>query len=454
MALGNLGARLQGIFDKLKNKGRLTEENISEALREVRVALLEADVNYKVAKEFIAKVKERAVGSEVLESLTPGQQVVKIVHEELTALMGESQARLATAPKPPTVILMAGLQGSGKTTTVGKLALWLKGQGKRPLLAAADIYRPAAIRQLEVLGEKIGVPVFALGDQISPVEIAGRALDLAVKQGHDYLIIDTAGRLQINQELMEELSAIKERVEPTEILLVVDAMAGQDAVNVAAAFDAQLAITGIILTKLDGDTRGGAALSVKAITGRPIKFTGTGEKLEALEPFHPDRMASRILGMGDVLSLIEKAQAGIDEEQARQMEARLRQSLFTFDDYLEQLEQMKKMGSMQEILGMVPGLGKQLKNIQVDEKQLVYVEAMIKSMTPAEREHPSIINGSRKLRIAKGSGRQVQDVNRLLRQFEQMQKMLKQMNAMEGAANKKGKKGKGSKLPFGKLPFI
>ena len=279
-------------------------------------------------------------------------------------------------------------------------------------------------------------------------------MDLAVKQGHDYLIIDTAGRLQINQELMEELSAIKERVEPTEILLVVDCHGRAGAVNVAAAFDAQLAITGIILTKLDGDTRGGAALSVKAITGRPIKFTGTGEKLEALEPFHPDRMASRILGMGDVLSLIEKAQAGIDEEQARQMEARLRQSLFTFDDYLEQLEQMKKMGSMQEILGMVPGLGKQLKNIQVDEKQLVYVEAMIKSMTPAEREHPSIINGSRKLRIAKGSGRQVQDVNRLLRQFEQMQKMLKQMNAMEGAANKKGKKGKGSKLPFGKLPFI
>ncbi|MEG1500442.1 MAG: signal recognition particle protein, partial [Clostridiales bacterium] len=333
MAFANLSERLQGIFDKLKNKGKLSESDVNNAMREVRVALLEADVNYKVAKEFIAKVKERSIGSEVMQSLTPGQQVIKIVHEELTQLMGADQAKLNISSKLPTVILMVGLQGSGKTTSSGKIALWLKSQGKRPLLAAADIYRPAAITQLEVLGEKTGIPVFSLGDKVSPVEISVQALEHARNNGNDYLIIDTAGRLHINEELMEELSSIRDQVDPTEILLVVDAMSGQDAVNVAEAFNAQLTISGVVLTKLDGDTRGGAALSVKAITGKPIKFTGTGEKLEALEPFYPDRMASRILGMGDVLSLIEKAQNAMDQEKVLAMESRLRQSRFTFDDY-------------------------------------------------------------------------------------------------------------------------
>lgn len=450
--MASLSERLQGIFDKLKGKGRLSEGDVNDAMREVRVALLEADVNYKVAKDFIAKLKERAVGSDVLESLTPGQQVIKIVHEELTKLMGAEQAKLTTAPKPPTVVLMVGLQGSGKTTSSGKIALWLKGQGKRPLLAAADIYRPAAIQQLEILGQKTGIPVFSLGDKVSPVEIAAQALEHARNHGNDYLIIDTAGRLQINEELMEELEQIRERVNPQEILLVVDAMAGQDAVNVAKAFDERLAISGIVLTKLDGDTRGGAALSVKAVTGRPIKFTGTGEKLEALEPFYPDRMASRILGMGDVLSLIEKAQASFDQEKMEEMAARLRQAKFTFDDYLDQLGQMRKMGDMRELVSMIPGMGKQLKNIEIDEKNLVYVEAMIQSMTPEERANPEIIKGSRKRRIALGSGRQVQDVNRLLRQFQDVQKMMKQMQAMQQNAGKKGKKGMRS--PFGNLPFM
>lgn len=450
--MASLSERLQGIFDKLKGKGRLSEGDVNDALREVRVALLEADVNYKVAKDFIAKLKERAVGSDVLESLTPGQQVIKIVHEELTKLMGAEQAKLTTAPKPPTVVLMVGLQGSGKTTSSGKIALWLKGQGKRPLLAAADIYRPAAIQQLEILGQKTGIPVFSLGDKVSPVEIAAQALQHAREHGNDYLIIDTAGRLQINEELMEELEQIRERVNPQEILLVVDAMAGQDAVNVAKAFDERLAISGIVLTKLDGDTRGGAALSVKAVTGRPIKFTGTGEKLEALEPFYPDRMASRILGMGDVLSLIEKAQASFDQEKMEEMAARLRQAKFTFDDYLDQLGQMRKMGDMRELVSMIPGMGKQLKNIEIDEKNLVYVEAMIQSMTPEERANPEIIKGSRKRRIALGSGRQVQDVNRLLRQFQEVQKMMKQMQAMQQNAGKKGKKG--MRNPFGNLPFM
>lgn len=450
--MASLSERLQGIFDKLKGKGRLSEGDVNDALREVRVALLEADVNYKVAKDFIAKLKERAVGSDVLESLTPGQQVIKIVHEELTKLMGAEQAKLTTAPKPPTVVLMVGLQGSGKTTSSGKIALWLKGQGKRPLLAAADIYRPAAIQQLEILGQKTGIPVFSLGDKVSPVEIAAQALQHAREHGNDYLIIDTAGRLQINEELMEELEQIRERVNPQEILLVVDAMAGQDAVNVAKAFDERLVISGIVLTKLDGDTRGGAALSVKAVTGRPIKFTGTGEKLEALEPFYPDRMASRILGMGDVLSLIEKAQASFDQEKMEEMAARLRQAKFTFDDYLDQLGQMRKMGDMRELVSMIPGMGKQLKNIEIDEKNLVYVEAMIQSMTPEERANPEIIKGSRKRRIALGSGRQVQDVNRLLRQFQEVQKMMKQMQAMQQNAGKKGKKG--MRNPFGNLPFM
>ncbi len=449
MALGGLGERLQDIFSKLKGKGKLSEADVNEALREIRVALLEADVNYKVAKDFAAKVKERAVGSEVLQSLTPGQQVVKIVHEELTALMGAQQAKLQVSPKPPTVVLMVGLQGSGKTTTSGKIALWLKGQGKRPLLAAADIYRPAAIKQLEVLGEKTDIPVFSLGDQVNPVEIATRALEHARTNGNDYLIVDTAGRLHINEELMQELSAIRDKTNPTEILLVVDAMAGQDAVNVAAAFNEQLEISGVVLTKLDGDTRGGAALSVKAVTGKPIKFTGTGEKLEALEPFYPDRMASRILGMGDILTLIEKAQSTIDQDKAKEMEARLRQSRFTFDDFLDQVQQLKKMGNMQDLMSMIPGMGKQLKDVQLDDKQFAIVESIIQSMTADERSNPAIINGSRKLRIAKGSGCQVQDINRLIKQFDQMQKLIKQSNTMQ--QKNKGKKGKGG---FAGMPFM
>lgn len=443
----NLADKLQNIFAKLKGKGRLSEADVTAALREVRVALLEADVSYKVAKDFVARIKERAVGEDVMKSLTPGQQVVKIVNEELIALMGPEQAKLKVSPKPPTVVLMVGLQGSGKTTSSAKIALYLKGQGKRPLLAAADIYRPAAIKQLQVLGEKTGIPVFSLGDQVSPVEIAKQALAEAQTHGNDYLIIDTAGRLQINEELMDELSAIRAVVNPTEILLVVDAMLGQDAVNVAAAFHEKLTVSGIVLTKLDGDTRGGAALSVKAVTGCPIKFTGIGEKLEGLEPFYPDRMASRILGMGDMLTLIEKAQQNLDQEKMAELENHLAQNRFTFDDFLEQLDQMKKMGDMKDMLAMVPGLGKQLKNVQVDDKQIVIVESMIQSMTKAERNNPAIINASRKRRIALGCGRQVQDINRLLKQYEQMVKLVKQMNAMQGGKGMKAKKG-GLRLPF------
>ncbi|MCL2496858.1 MAG: signal recognition particle protein, partial [Clostridiales bacterium] len=413
-----LADKLQDIFARLKGKGRLTEADVSAALREVRLALLEADVSYKVAKDFVAAVKERAVGGEVLQSLTPGQQVVKIVHEELCTLMGATQAKLAVSPQPPTVLLMVGLQGSGKTTSSGKIALHLKGQGKRPLLAAADIYRPAAIEQLQVLGRQTDIPVFALGADISPVQIARQALQHAVDHGNDYLIIDTAGRLHINEELMEELSAIRAAVNPTEILLVVDAMQGQDAVNVAAAFHERLTVSGIVLTKLDGDTRGGAALSVKAVVGCPIKFTGTGEKLAALEPFYPERMASRILGMGDVLTLIEKAQQNLDMQKMAEMEAKLRQSRFTLDDFLVQMAEMRKMGDMKEMLSMIPGLGKQIKDIQLDEKQITATEAIIQSMTKAERENPAILNSSRKRRVAVGSGRQVQEINRLLKQFE------------------------------------
>ena len=445
-----LADKLQDIFARLKGKGRLTEADVSAALREVRLALLEADVSYKVAKDFVAAVKERAVGGEVLQSLTPGQQVVKIVHEELCTLMGATQAKLAVSPQPPTVLLMVGLQGSGKTTSSGKIALHLKGQGKRPLLAAADIYRPAAIEQLQVLGRQTDIPVFALGADISPVQIARQALQHAVDHGNDYLIIDTAGRLHINEELMEELSAIRAAVNPTEILLVVDAMQGQDAVNVAAAFHERLTVSGIVLTKLDGDTRGGAALSVKAVVGCPIKFTGTGEKLAALEPFYPERMASRILGMGDVLTLIEKAQQNLDMQKMAEMEAKLRQSRFTLDDFFDQMGQIRKMGDMQEMLSMIPGMGKQLKNVQLDENQLVVAESIIQSMTGAERENPAIINSSRKRRIALGCGRQVQDVNRLLKQFDQMQKMMKQLNGMQsGRGGKKRRKaGKGWPMPF------
>ena len=439
--MSSLSDKLQDIFAKLKNRGSLTEADVNAAMREVRVALLEADVNYKVAKDFCAKVKERAVGSEVLKSLSPGQQVVKIVNEELTALMGGGQAKLAVSSKPPTVILMAGLQGCGKTTSAGKIALYLKNQHKRPLLAAGDIYRPAAIKQLEILGEKIGVPVFSLGDQVSPVDIAKQALEHAKAHGNDYLIVDTAGRQQLDEKLMDEIADIRAAVDPTEILLVVDAMQGQDAVNVAAAFHERLNVTGIVLTKLDGDSRGGAALSVKAVTGAPIKFTGTGEDIKALEPFYPDRMASRILGMGDVLTLIEKAEASLDAEKAVQLAEKMAKNRFTLNDFMDQLQEMRKMGDMNEMLSMIPGLGKQLKNVQVDEKQLVVIESIIQSMTKAERENPSLLNSSRKKRVAAGCGRQVQDVNRLLKQFEQVQSLMKRMNAMP-QGGKKGKKGR------------
>jgi len=458
--MSSLSDRLQDIFARLKGKGKLSEADVNAAMREVRVALLEADVNYKIAKDFCAKVKERAVGEEVLQSLTPGQQVVKIVNEELIELMGgndpkNTAGKLLVSSKPPTVILMAGLQGSGKTTSAGKIALYLKNQGKRPLLAAGDVYRPAAIKQLEILGERIGVPVFSLGDKVSPVKIATEAAAHAKAHGNDYLIIDTAGRLAIDEEMMEEISNIRQAVEPTEILLVIDAMQGQDAVNVAAAFHEQLHVTGIVLTKLDGDSRGGAALSVKAVTGQPIKFTGSGEDIKALEPFHPERMASRILGMGDVLTLIEKAQESMDADKMAQMEEKLRKSRFTLEDFLEQSQQIRKMGDMKEMLSMIPGMGKQLKNMEIDESQFVVAESIIHSMTPAERNNPSIINSNRKKRIAAGCGRQVQDVNRLLKQFEQMQMMMKRINNMNAQSGRGGKKGKkGRKGGFGGFPGI
>ncbi len=447
--MANLSERLQDIFSKLKNKGKLSEADVTAALREIRVALLEADVNYKVAKDFCAKIKDRAVGSEVLQSLTPGQQVVKIVNEQLIQLMGGGQAKLNVSPKPPTTILMVGLQGSGKTTTSGKLAGYLKNQGKRPLLVAADVYRPAAIDQLVVLGEKIGVPVFTLGAGEHPVEIAKQAVSHGSRHGNDYIIIDTAGRLQINDELMQELADIRQAVNPAEILLVIDAMLGQEAVNVAKTFHERLTVTGTVLTKLDGDTRGGAALSVKEVTGVPIKFTGIGEGLTALEPFYPERMASRILGMGDVLSLIEKVETNLDAQKMADMEKKLRESRFTLEDFLEQMQELRKMGDMKEMLSMIPGMGKQLKNVQLDEKQLVAVEAIIHSMTPGERNNPSIINASRKKRIAAGSGRQVQDVNRLLNQFDQMQKLMKRFAAQQPSGKKKSKKGfMGGGFPF------
>jgi signal recognition particle subunit SRP54 len=446
----SLAEKLQETFRKLKNKGKLTESDVNEAMREIRVALLEADVSYKVVKQFVSSLKERAVGQEVLESLTPGQQVVKIVHEELTNLMGSSQSKIVVSPKPPTIIMLVGLQGSGKTTSGAKLANYFKKQGRRPLLVAGDIYRPAAIKQIQVLGDQLGLPVFSLGDQISPVEIARQAVEHAQEHSNDLVIIDTAGRLHINEELMAELKNIQHTVTPHEILLVVDAMTGQDAVNVAEAFNNELGIDGVILTKLDGDTRGGAALSVKSVTGCPVKFVGMGEKLDALEPFYPDRMASRILGMGDVLTLIEKAQTTYDAKKAREMEEKLRKAEFTLEDFLDQLQQMKKMGSLEELLGMIPGLSnnKQLKGVQVDEKELTNIEAIIQSMTAYERRRPEIINGSRKQRIAAGSGTKVQDVNKLLKQFMQTKKMMKQFG--ESALAKKAKKGKKGmfKLPF------
>lgn len=448
MAFEGLSEKLQNIFKNLRGKGKLSEKDVDQAMREVRLALLEADVNYKVVKDFIAKIKERAVGSEVMESLTPGQQVVKIVHEEMTQLMGGSSSKINFSSRPPTVIMMVGLQGSGKTTSSSKLARYLKKQGRRPLLVACDVYRPAAIKQLQVLGEQLEIPVFSMGEQKDPVDIAKGAKAFAEKQGLDTVIYDTAGRLHIDEELMQELKEIKANCLPHEILLVVDAMTGQDAVNVAESFNRNLGLDGIVLTKLDGDTRGGAALSVKAVTGKPIKFTGTGEKLDALEPFFPDRMASRILGMGDVLTLIEKAQAAVDLKKAEELERKLRKAEFTLEDFLEQIQQMKSMGPINQIMDMLPGMGrmKGLKDIEINDKDVKHTEAIIKSMTPRERRNPEIINGSRRKRIARGSGTSVQEVNKLLKQFEQTQKMLKQMAQMQQGL-KGGKKG-GFKLPF------
>lgn len=456
MIFESLSDRLQATFKKLRGHGKLTEDDINEAMREVRMALLEADVNFKVVKQFIKTVKERAIGQDILETLTPAQVVIKIVDEELTKLMGGTQSRLNISPKPPTVIMMVGLQGAGKTTSAGKLGLALKKQGKRPLLVAADIYRPAAITQLQVLGKQLDIPVFSMEQGTDAVTIAKSSIGYSQSHACDVVIIDTAGRLQIDEKLMQELRDIKSEVHPHEILLVVDAMTGQESVNVAQAFNDALGLDGVVMTKLDGDARGGAALSVKAVTGVPIKFIGLGEKLEPLEPFHPDRMASRILGMGDVLSLVEKAQATFDMEEAKKMEKKLRKDEFTLDDFLAQMQQVKKLGSLDNILGLIPGMGglkKQLagQDIDLDGKEMRQIEAIIKSMTPKERANITIINGSRRKRIAMGSGTRVQDVNKLLKQFGEMKKMMKKMKKMQ-----KGKKGLpnlgGLGLP--KLPFM
>lgn len=433
MAFDSLSEKLQSVFKKLTGKGRLTEADVKEAMREVRMALLEADVNYGVAKDFCAAVSKKAVGSDVLSSLTPGQQVIKLVHEELINLMGGSAARLAVSPAPPTVIMLCGLQGAGKTTMCGKLAGWLKKQGKRPLLVACDIYRPAAISQLQVVAKAFDVPVFEKGTQ-DPVKTASQAVAYAKSYQYDTVLIDTAGRLHIDSELMDELYRMEKAVHPAEILLTVDAMTGQDAVNVAKSFDEQLPLTGVLLTKLDGDTRGGAALSVKAVTGKPIKFCGIGEKisLDCIEPFYPDRMASRILGMGDVLSLIEKAQEAVDEAAAAKLEQRLKNQQFDLQDYLEQLEQMKKMGSISDLLGMMPGVDKsKIRPEDIDMKRFDRMAAIIRSMTAKERRNPGIINGSRRRRIAAGSGTTVQEVNILLRQFDQTREMMKRFGKMK-----------------------
>ena len=445
MAFEGLSDKLEAAFKKLRSKGKLTEADVKEAMREVRLALLEADVSYKVAKDFTNKVTERAIGAQVMESLTPAQMVIKIVNEELTQLMGGTRSRLASAPHPPTIVMMCGLQGSGKTTHSAKLALMLKNQDNRPLLVACDVYRPAAIKQLQVVGEKAGVPVFEMG-QIDPVTIAKEAVKLAKDKGYDYVFLDTAGRLHIDEELMTELKNIKSEVKPHEILLVVDSMTGQDAVNVAASFDEALGIDGLILTKLDGDTRGGAALSARAVTGKPIKFVGVGEKLGDLDVFHPERMASRILGMGDVLSLIEKAEQTLDEKKAAELEEKLRKNKFDMNDLLDQLQQVKKMGSIKDILGMIPGVGKKLDNVDIDERQFDKTRAIILSMTPAEREKPEIINPSRKRRIAAGCGMQVEDVNKLLAQHRQMQKMFKQFS---GKGSKRKMRRMGMGMPGG-----
>lgn len=438
MAFEGLSDKLAAAFKRLRSKGKLSESDVKDAMREVRLALLEADVNYKVAKDFTAAVTERAIGQQVMESLTPAQMVIKIVNEELVSLMGGQASRLETASRPPSVVMMCGLQGSGKTTHSAKLGRMLKSKGHRPLLVACDVYRPAAITQLQVVGEKAGVPVFEMGTA-DPVDIARAALSHARDHGNDFVILDTAGRLHIDEQLMNELKNIKATVTPQEILLVVDAMTGQDAVNVAKSFDEALGISGVILTKLDGDTRGGAALSVRAVTGKPIKFAGTGEKLDDLEVFHPERMASRILGMGDVMSLIERAEQQISEREAEELARKLREDAFDFNDMLDQLRQVRKMGDIKSMLGMIPGVGNKLRDVEIDERQFDRLEAIILSMTPAEREKPSLINPSRKRRIAAGSGMKVEDVNRLIKQYETMRQMMKQM---KGGKGKKGKRRK------------
>ena len=441
----NLSEKLENAFKRFRNKGKLTEADVKEGMREVKLALLEADVNFKVVKDFVKSVTERAVGSQVVESLVPSQQIIKIVHEELINLMGEANNKLQISPKPPTVVMMVGLQGSGKTTHSAKLARMYKSQGKNPLLVACDVYRPAAIEQLKVVGSQIDVPVFDKG-QGDPVDIADSALSYASKNGYDMVFIDTAGRLHIDETLMGELQSIKEHVNPTEIILVVDAMTGQDAVNVASSFNEQLDITGVLLSKLDGDTRGGAALSIRYITGKPIKFVGVGEKLDAIEPFYPDRMASRILGMGDVLTLIEKAQQAYDEKKAAELEKRLRENSFTLTDYLEQFKQIRKMGNLEQLVGMVPGMKPgALKDAKIDENALNRTEAIIQSMTIYEREHPAVLNGSRRRRIASGSGTSVEEVNKLIKQYEMMNKLIKQFSGNNMNAKKALKK---MKIPF------
>lgn len=436
----SLSEKINHAFSKLANRGKLTELEIKQAMREVRIALLEADVNLSVVKEFVSKVTEKAMGEEILKSLTPSQQVIKIVNEELTELMGSTQSKLTVSSKLPTVIMMCGLQGAGKTTMCGKLGLYLKKQGKKPLLVACDIYRPAAIKQLQIVSEKAGVGFFEKGT-ISPVKIAAQAVEYALQAGYDTVLLDTAGRLHIDEALMDELKSIEKAVDVHEVLLTVDAMTGQDAVNVAKAFNEQLGITGVIMTKLDGDTRGGATLSIKAVTGKPIKFCGVGEKMEDLEPFYPDRMASRILGMGDVLTLIDKAQQAISEEEALQMSKKLREQTFDLNDYLAQFENLKKMGNVKDLVGMLPGVGKlNLSEQDINEQELTHFKAIIQSMTPAERSDPKLLNYSRRRRIAAGSGTTVQDVNKLIKQFEQTKELMKRFSGKQGK--------KGMKFPF------
>ncbi|CEQ23321.1 signal recognition particle protein [Paraclostridium sordellii] len=449
MIFEGLADKLQGALGKLKSKGKLTEKDVKEAMREVKLALLEADVNFKVVKDFVKKVQERAVGQEVMESLTPAQHVIKIVNEELTSLMGDVQSKIMISPKPPTVIMMVGLQGAGKTTTSGKLGGYFKKQGKKPLLVACDIYRPAAIKQLQVVGEKLDIPVFSMGDKESPVNIAKAGYNHALKNNNDLVIIDTAGRLHIDETLMDELKNIKSEIKPHEILLVVDSMTGQDAVNVAESFNEALGVDGVVLTKLDGDTRGGSALSIRAVTQKPIKFIGMGEKLDDLEPFHPDRMASRILGMGDILSLIEKAQENIDLEKAKELESKIKKQELDFEDFLEQMEQIQKMGPLNKVLEMIPGMGQvkdQLGDIDMNNKEIVKTKAIVQSMTIEERRNPSILNASRKKRIARGSGTSVQDVNRLIKQFGEMKKMMKMFTGTQKSMKKRG--------GFAGLPFF